>query len=194
MYIEHACEQRCVARHTYATAGPLRRCGYLVTEVVVPNADCPPPASRRRSEGMQHSQCSPSDTCVCDWRYLPPDCAEPFYAPHLAPWLVFRYSAMSVHGGLTALGLLGIWAKYRIHQRRALAHSAGIVSVSSTQHVSELLARCLCRMLCGQPHPRVLLSCVQVKSTASGEKPPSFLSGLFSAPRDVALLLNTYAV
>ena len=80
---------------------------------------------------------------MCDWRYLPPDCAVPFYAPHLASWLVFRYSAMSVHGGLTALGLLGFWAKYRIHQRKALAHSAGIVSVSSTQHVSGLLVRCL---------------------------------------------------
>ena len=91
---------------------------------------------------MEHTQCSASGACECDWRYLPPDCSQPLYANDVQVWHVFIYSVVSVHGALTLLALLGIWAKYRIFRRQVAAPQAGIVSVTGVTSAPVSVPNC----------------------------------------------------
>ena len=60
-----------------------------------------------------HGSCR-AGKCVCDWGYLKPACADPFYVNYTTLWDVFQILVASLQGIILVLTLIGLVSRQKL--------------------------------------------------------------------------------
>lgn len=60
-----------------------------------------------------HGSCR-AGKCVCDWGYLKPACADPFYMNYTTLWDVFQILVASLQGIILVLALIGLVSRQKL--------------------------------------------------------------------------------